>query len=222
MKTSVKYDKSKVLKNAWLILRKSNNLKSWSECMKDAWNIEKNGFSDINITTIFNMYYKQIFNYILNNIHKREISEEITQDVFLKVYEHINNYDVDKASLKTWIFRIANNKVIDYWRSLENRTKDLKTNISDFQDENGKEFFQIADNSDIETYTNGIEINEAVSIALLNLKPEYKRIAELCFIEGKKYNEISEILNIPMGTVKGNINRVRAMLQEQLQTVYQK
>jgi RNA polymerase sigma-70 factor (ECF subfamily) len=221
MKTSVKYNKSNVLKNAWSILRKSNNLKSWSDCMKDAWNIEKNGFSDISISTIYNKYFKQIFNYVLNKIHKYEIAQEITQDIFLKVNEHINNYDVDRASLKTWIYKIANNKVIDYWRSLENRTKDLKTQISDFQDENGKEYFQIADNSDIETYTNGIEINEAVSLALSNLKPEYRKIAELCFIEGLKYNEISEKLNIPMGTVKGNINRIRAMLQESLQSVYQ-
>jgi RNA polymerase sigma-70 factor (ECF subfamily) len=173
------------------------------------------------IKTLSIKFLRGFQNFVLNKIHKREISEEITQDIFIKVYEHLNNYDVDKASLKTWIYKISNNKVIDYWRSLENRTKDLKTNISDFQDENGKEFFQIADNSDIETYTNGIEINEAVNIALSNLKPEYQKIAELCFIQGLKYNEISEMLNIPMGTVKGNINRIRTILQEQLKPVYQ-
>jgi len=53
------------------------------------------------------------------------------------------------------------------------------------------------------------------------LKPKYQRIAELYFLQDKPYNEVAELLEIPLGTVKGMINRVRTMLQAELKPAYQ-
>ena len=63
------------------------------------------------------------------------------------------------------------------------------------------------------------ELNIGINNAFANLKPKYKRIAELYFLEDKQYNEIAEICNVPMGTVKGMISRCREMLQSELNNV---
>ncbi len=61
-----------------------------------------------------------------------------------------------------------------------------------------------------------MELKKRINRAFNTLKPNYKRIAELFFLDGKKYHEIAEICQIPMGSVKGMINRARTLLQMEL------
>ena len=65
-----------------------------------------------------------------------------------------------------------------------------------------------------------VDKSEKIVKAFENLKPNYRKIAELYFIEDKQYNEIADICNIPLGTVKGMISRCREMLQSELKDVY--
>ena len=176
----------------------------------------------LNITNIYNSYYNVIYNQIkckLNNNYAR--AEELTNDVFIKANEHLNNYDASKGKVLNWLHTIASNKITDYWRSLENRNKINVSQIDSFVDENGKEFFQIADNSsETDNYTIGIEINTSVSDAMNSLKPQYKRVAELRFIEGREYTEIAEIMGVSMNNVKVLVMRCKEMLQNKLQNTY--
>lgn len=181
--------------------------------------------SELNVldfNTIYNKYYSVIFNYInLKLNYKQVIAEELTNDVFLKAYEHLNSFDPSKGKVLTWLLTIATNKITDNWRTLENRNKANTTLIDSFVDENGKEFFQIADDSsETDSYTIGIEINTRVFEALNSLKPQYKRVAELRFIEGREYTEIAEIMNISMDNVKVSVMRCKEMLQNKLQNTY--
>jgi RNA polymerase sigma factor (sigma-70 family) len=104
---------------------------------------------------------------------------------------------------------------------LENKNKANTTQIDSFVDENGKEFFQIADDSsETDSYTIGIEINTSVSEAMNSLKPQYRKVAELRFIECRDYAEIAEIMSISMDNVKVSVKRCKEMLQNKLQSTY--
>lgn len=178
---------------------------------------EINDLKVISFDVIYKKYYKQVYYYIMDKVNfKAHIAEELTNDVFLKAKRHLENYDDQRAKLNTWLIFIAKNLVIDNSRTCHD---DKYINVSNFVDaETGRETFQIADNSQIDLIENK-QVTEKINFAMSNLKPKYKAIAELYFIQEKTYNEISEILSIPLGSVKGSISRARAMLQTQLREV---
>lgn len=65
---------------------------------------------------IYANHFKKIYNYIFGQMLNREISEDLTEDVFIKVLENFNRYDSSKANVSTWIYTIARNVVADYRR----------------------------------------------------------------------------------------------------------
>lgn len=165
-------------------------------------------------TGIYNAFYTEIYFFILSKIHDKMLAEDLTSEVFVKVYEKLNTYDETKR-FNTWLYNVALHHLIDYLR--KEKKYDNNISISDYVDNEGKETLQFEatynDVNDIESK----ELRNSISKAFEGLKPKYKKIATLLFLEQKKYDEIAEICNIPIGSVKGMINRCRAMLQNQLQ-----
>jgi RNA polymerase sigma-70 factor (ECF subfamily) len=176
--------------------------------------------ANCSINTLYNSYYKEIYKHILFKVKgKHEIAEEITQDVFIKANEHLNKFDGTRATVKTWLYTIANHKIIDFYRANANNTK---INVSDFSDaETGKEIFTFVGSEHTNTQAENNELRAKIEKAINNLKPDYKKVAELFFYYDKQYNEIAEICNIPIGTVKANISRIRNILQTNLVNVYE-
>jgi RNA polymerase sigma factor (sigma-70 family) len=210
---AAKYNKSRVMKMAWVMYRRNNGTLSWSDSLKQAWNIEKNGVAKNTIETLYNNHYKEVYNRILFKVNgKHEIAEELTQDVFIKANEHLQKYDVMKAKMKTWLYTIANNKVIDYYRS---NATNQSINVSNFVNtETGKELFQFTDSEETNTQAENNEFHAKVRKIFNNLNPKYRKIAMLYFLSQMEYSEISAMCNVPMGTVKGTINRCREMLKD--------
>lgn len=215
----VTYNRSRVMQRAWKLFRNQdvNTSKMFGECLKESWNIEKNEYKNITIENLYKNHYQQVFNHINFRINNNiTIAEEITQDVFIKANEHLQNYDVNTAKISTWLYKIANNKIIDFYRS----KKDTALHVSDYVNEKGEETIQITDSQETDSIMNASETNERINNAFEGLKPKYKEVAKLYFIEGKKYGEISTLLDITLSNVKVIINRSRAKLQESLQGVY--
>lgn len=213
------YNKSIIMKRAWKLFNAQDVKTSemFGDCLRQSWNIAKNGMAVNDINVIYSKYYKQVYFFILGRVGNRaHIAEELTNDVFMKCREHLERYDVYIAKLNTWLFTIAKNTVIDHFRTAH---ADKYVSVDNFTDaETGRETFQIVDNNDGDNVEND-ELSQAIENAMSKLKPKYRRVAELFFIEQKQYQEISDILEIPMGSVKGMINRVRGMLQERLQVL---
>lgn len=220
MKTAnrIKYDKSRVMRMAWVVYRKSGGDLLWSDSLKQAWNIEKNGMAINTIENLYSRYYKMIFNHIILRVRKYEIAQELTQDVLIKANEHLMNYDVMRAKVSTWLLTIANNKIIDFYRSNANASN--KVNIGDFVNEKGNETLPIIGGSQANEMTENDELKEKIMSSIGKLKPNYKQVAMLRFVEDKEYSEIAEAMSITVDNVKVMVNRVRAMLQEQLQDEY--
>jgi len=218
-KNQSRYNKSEILKRAWKIFKSENNDKNFGDCLRESWSIAKNGNNVSTFEEIYKKYNKQLYYFILAMIKNEDSAKEILQDVFMRLDRHFEEYDVYKAKISTWLHTIAKNLVIDYIRK-EKQTRNT-VNVSDYVDSEGNEFFIVPDSSKSSGLVENKEISVKIELAFANLSPKLKKIAELYFIEEKQYLEISDILNMPMGSVKGYINRIRLQLQTELKQVYQ-
>ena len=117
MKTA-KYNKSEIFKTAWKVFR-NNEFETFGESLRYAWHLAKNG-DVFTFEQIYKEYKDRLLFFIRGYVKSEVVAEEILQDVFIKVNEHKDNYDVYKAKLNTWLYSIAKNKVVDYFRSKEN------------------------------------------------------------------------------------------------------
>lgn len=210
------YNKGNIMRRAWKLFRdEDKGYKTFGEALRASWSIEKNGVSMVDFHHIYNEHYNQILNFVNSKIgYKTEIAEEITQDVFVSASKHLDSYDVYRAKITTWLFTITNRKIIDYYRSVEHNQKDSKVNISDYTKDNGAESFEfISEHNEADAMVEGNELRDSIMNAFNDLKPKQKRIAELALLEQKSYNEIVDILDIPLSTVKVTLMRAKEKLQ---------
>jgi len=169
---------------------------------------------------IYVKYYSLVYNFVNVKVNKSVISEEITNDTFMKVFKNLSNFDETKSKLQTWLLTIARNTIIDYWRVNLDKGK-LFSYISSFSDpETGKEFLPIPDTNDINTYMENLESMEAINKAFDKLNPKHKKVMELYIFQDLEYKEIAEQLNMPIGTVKADISRAKVVLKDGLKGLY--
>lgn len=167
---------------------------------------------------IYNENYEKFFRYFLSKIRNYEDSEELVNTMFIKVSKHLANFDSSKSSVTTWLYTIANNLIIDYWRS--NKNKYTTISISSYLNEDGDEIIQLENINPDSNNIENVELKKLIEQAFNKLKPNYRKFAQLFFIEQKKYEEIADILQVPIGTVKGMINRCREQLMNELKNCY--
>ncbi len=136
---------------------------------------------------------------------EHEMCEDITQEVFIKAYQGLNGYN-PKLKFSSWIYRITHNLSVDHLRK-----KNKKNHLSlDIEDEESQALIQkIASNDNIVWNLHSHEISQAVQTIIQSLPEKYRTVIILAFIEGKSYEEISDILQIPIGTVWTLINRAK-------------
>lgn len=215
-----KYDLSLIMKRAWVILRKSNGQKSWSDCLKESWSIAKNGITANDFNAIYNKYYNMVFYHVIQKVSVREIAEEITSDTFVAAHTHLANYDVHMAKLNTWLITIAGRKVIDYYRSKANNKQSQTTYVDGYTDEDGNSSYEFDGHvSNPQEVMEGNELSEKIECALSELDDKYKVPAILNIVDGYKYEKIATMLDIPLNTVKTRIARAKVQLQEKLKGV---
>lgn len=154
-------------------------------------------------------YEAKLLNYILkiSNI-SREDAEDILQEVFVKAYQNLNDFDLN-FKFSNWIYSIAHNATISAFRK-----KRVRPQTISWEDE---------DLNNILKYTLDIEdtslqkLSYKQIVKIINQLPlKYKDVLILKFMEGKDYREISDILHKPMGTIATLINRAKKSLKQEL------
>lgn len=81
------------------------------------------------LTEVFDKYYDELYNFILSRTgYSKEIAEDLIQDVMLKVWNNLENYNPAKACVRTWIYRITRNHIIDWYRKNKNINKPINLN----------------------------------------------------------------------------------------------
>ena len=159
-------------------------------------------------------YRTRIMNLVTRFISDRDRAEEISQEVFLRVFRNRERYR-KSGKFSTWIFTIAVNLTKNEIRS---RVRHKGTfSLDAMEEETGGQGLPFPDANPLPDADLGArEIQERVAEALRRLPPRYREAVVLRDIEGLSYEEVGEILKIPGGTVRSRINRARLMLKERL------
>lgn len=162
-------------------------------------------------------YQRPVFSLIYRMVRDRELAEDISQETFVKVFNHLGSFN-PKYKFSSWIFKIASNLAIDHLRK-----KDLKTVSLD-----GSRHAETPDQVEAtritvespgenpEEFLEAKELGEEIERAIEALRPEYRSAILLRHVEGRPYEEIAEIMDIPLGTVKTYIHRARSELRQTL------
>ena len=175
-------------------MQKSNQVNLMKRIQEDR---DEMAFSEI-----FDLFAPKINAYFIQNRIKIESSEELTQEVLSTVWIKSNLYDSKKSAVSTWIFTIARNKKIDFFR------KNSKIN---FKEEDLREFLYQDREVDI------IEENETKKqMERINneLDEQQKIMIKMNFFENKSHKKIADELEIPLGTVKSRIRHILTKMQE--------
>lgn len=137
-------------------------------------------------------------------------TEDVLQDVFIKVYLNLNDYDQTRP-FSPWIYRIAHNEAMSF---LRRRRREPYTIAGD----EGKLLLErVLDGFDVHDFIDQSRLDNAVRAALGDLDSKYRGALVLRFLEDKSYREISEILRLPMGSVATLINRGKKRLKRNLE-----
>lgn len=140
-------------------------------------------------------FYKEIYAFVYRQTGDMQLSMDLTQEIFISMLRSIEAYNPKKASFKTWLYRIASNKVVDYFRSSDYRYYYLITDIEEC------EFFP-ADSGNLEAETENRILAEKIMRCLSMYEFEIQQIMRLKFFSEKTFREIGEILSLSENTVK--------------------
>jgi len=159
-------------------------------------------------------YRTRIMNLVCRFINDRDRAEEISQEVFLRVFRNRERYR-KSGKFSTWIFTIAVNLTKNEIRS---RVRHRGTFSLDAMDEeSGGQGVSFPDSKPLpDEDLNASEIGRKVAEALHKIPARYREAVVLRDVEGLSYEEVGQILHIPGGTVRSRINRARLMLKERL------
>jgi RNA polymerase sigma-70 factor (ECF subfamily) len=147
-------------------------------------------------------YERPVFSLVFRMVRDRELSEDLTQDTFVKVLSHLDRYRPD-FKFSSWLFKIANNVAIDHMRKRQLDTLSL----------DGAPQATTAEADEMEAR----ELGSAIERAIAGLRPEYRSCIMLRHVEGRSYEEIATTLDLPLGTVKTYIHRARHELRRALE-----
>lgn len=159
---------------------------------------------------LVSLYEKKVYNYCYRMTNNKEDAEDLTQEVFIKVYKSLGLFK-GNSQFSTWIYRIAHNICIDKYR----KNKAVVISISpdrEKEDDRGLEL-PSADLSPEEKII-AKERQQILQKCINELKPEYRSVIILRDLQHYSYEEISDILKLPLGTVKSHISRARSALRD--------
>lgn len=146
-------------------------------------------------------YEKPVFNAAFRMLNNRDDARDVTQTVFLKVFENFDHFDSSRRFF-SWIYRIALNESIN-WLSKSNRLEPLRHEEADA----GRSPEQEADSA---------ELSKGVQAALMSIKTDYRTVVVLKHFLGCSYVEMSDILEIPEKKVKSRLYSARQLLRDEL------
>ena len=178
-----------------------------AELIKRCKNGDREAFNEL-----FAQYESRVINIAYGMLSDRDDAYDAAQEVFIKVYKNISSFK-ENSSLSTWIYRITSNMCNDFLR----KRMRSATTISIHAESDDDRGIELCDQSPLpEEYAEHNETQRAVRQAISELSPEYREIITLYDVEDMSYENIAEVLNCPVGTVKSRLNRARNALKKKL------
>ena len=170
---------------------------------------------------IVQRYHRRIYNICYRFAGSGDDAQDLTQEVFIKMYRTLQSYDIERGAFMTWVTTITRNLLVDHFRkSKQDRMTDSLDTASEHEDAMPLSE-QIHDNAlTPDARAQSREVKETVHKALQKLSPDLREAVILRDLQDMDYKEIATVLKVPEGTVKSRINRGRAELARLLQRTY--
>jgi RNA polymerase sigma-70 factor (ECF subfamily) len=162
---------------------------------------------------IVELYQDKMYYLCFRMLGNRQEAEDAVQEIFIRVYTHIERYD-ERQKFSTWIYRIANNLCIDILRKRK-ITYSLDSKASHDEDH---DFYSILADKEysLEQLTIVSEFNEHIQRVVQALPDKYRLVIVLKYMDELSLQEIGDILNITLSTVKTRLHRAREFLRKKL------
>ncbi len=158
-------------------------------------------------------YQQSIMNYIGRMVRDREMAIDFTQDVFVRAYSSLRSFD-PTHKFTTWLFRIASNLVIDHWR----KKKIQALSISEPADEDRGPALDIPDNGpSVARKFELAELRRRIEKTLEQLPVSQRELFIWRHVNGLSYEEMAEIKNLPLGTVKNRVYQAKETIRRLLE-----
>jgi RNA polymerase sigma-70 factor (ECF subfamily) len=152
---------------------------------------------------LYDNYAPSLYGIIVSIVPDSELANDVLQEVFVKIWKQVSTYDASKGRLFTWMMNIARNASIDMLRSKNYQRSKQNRELTETVYEKG---------GSTSTNVEQIGLRKLVN----SLKEDYRILLELAYFEGLTQDEISKMLNMPLGTVKTRLRTALIQLRELL------
>jgi RNA polymerase sigma-70 factor, ECF subfamily len=167
-------------------------------------------------------YHRRIYNICYRFAGTADDAQDLTQEVFIKMYRTLKSYDLERGAFMTWVTAMTRNLLVDHFRKTK---QDRLTDSLDAAPSEHEDAMPLSDQiqdsgpaPDARAQTG--QVGETVHQALQKLSPDLREAVILRDLHDMDYREIATVLKVPEGTVKSRINRGRAELARLLQRTY--
>jgi RNA polymerase sigma-70 factor (ECF subfamily) len=160
--------------------------------------------------TIVGLYWRKVFNVAYKFVGRHDLAEDLTQDVFLKLYKSLDTFD-RRANFQTWLISVSRNLCIDHYRSVRKERETINRDVD------ASELSPVSHDQAADTRLEQRDRVTLLRLALDRLAPTLRTAVMLRDIQELSYQEIADRLHLPEGTVKSRINRGRTELARQIQ-----
>jgi len=163
-------------------------------------------------------FERPVFSIIYRIVHDRELAEDLSQETFVRTFNNLHRYD-RSYRFSSWLFKIAYNLTVDHLRRKRIRTVSMHgapdAVTADSLDATSFDVPSTTERTDVRVES--VELAGEMEAAIALLRPEYRTAVLLRHVEGRPYEEIARIMDIPLGTVKTYIFRARRELRASLE-----
>lgn len=167
-------------------------------------------------------YQRRIYNLCYRFTGSADEAEDLTQEVFIKMYRSLSSYDLERGAFVSWVTTLTRNLLVDHFRKTRQERLTDSLDASPTQDEDAPTpAQQLADTkAGPEQRVQSGQTQKLVQAALGKLSPELREAVILRDLQDMDYREIAKVLKVPEGTVKSRINRGRTELARLLQRTH--
>ncbi|MEJ9282105.1 RNA polymerase sigma factor [Ureibacillus thermosphaericus] len=169
--------------------------------------IKRNG-NEAAANKLISKYYKEMYAFVYKQTLNKELALDLTQEIFIVVLKSIKNYDNKRASFRTWLYHVASNRLIDYYRSKNYKIQLLEDPIEDYQ-------FQ--DEENIQISLEYKEDYEKVTQLINHLETSSQQILRLRLFAEYTFREIATMVMLPESTVKTKYYAALKQLRKRLE-----
>ncbi|MEX0979528.1 MAG: sigma-70 family RNA polymerase sigma factor, partial [Gemmatimonadota bacterium] len=146
-------------------------------------------------------YERPVFTLVYRMVRDRGLSEDLAQETFIRAFNAIDGYD-PRYKFSSWIFKIANNLTIDHLRKrkLDTVSLDGSPDATTDDEVSRTRITAVSGDEAPDAYVENQELGSQIEDAIARLRPEYRTAVLLRHVEGHSYDEVAEIMELPLGT----------------------